>query len=522
MAGKPKLMSLIKQLLQHYQRGVKIKAIARILGISKNTIKAYLNKIHAAAWQIDDLLTLEDPDLEARFHAGNPAYLEDRFQHLQDKLDYYSAELKRRNLTKELLWEEYRQEHPDGYSRSQFCFHLLQHIRTKNPSMVLQHKAGDKLFFDFAGQYAEYINPLTGEIVKCPLFVACLPYSGYSFILAIESQATEDFIYALLQAIQFFGGVTAILIPDNFKAAIVKANRYEPDVNRILEDFANHYGTTVVPTRVCKPKDKALVEFQVRLTYMHVYARLRNHQFFSLADLNAGLQQMNLKLNQTRMQKKPYSREEKFLADEKPLLKILPSNSFQIKHYRVYTVAKNNFIYLGEDKHYYSVPYIYIGQKAQVIYTRTIVQIYCKRQLVASHQRDRIPNGYTYEKGHLCSHHQHYLDRSPQYYIEKAGNISDALHQLFVLIFNQDKHPEQLYRTCDGLLNIHRKSACTDKFEKACMLAIEHGNYSYGFILNVLQNNMTDFDIAPAEKSLPSHNNIRGKKYYEQLTIKLN
>ena len=522
MAGKPKTMSQIKQVLQHYQQGVKIKTIARIVGISKNTIKAYLSKIDVAQWDINDLLTLEDPVLEARFHAGNPAYSEGRFQLLKNKLDYYADQLKNKIVTKELLWEEYRLEVPEGYSRSQFCFHLLQHIRTKNPTMVLQHKPGDKLFFDFAGKTANYINPDTGEIVQCQLFVCCLPYSGYSFIIAIESQATEHFIYALTQGINFLGGVPAVLVPDNFKAAVIKANRYEPEINRVLDDFANHYGTTIIPTRVCKPQDKALVENQVRLTYTHVYARLRNQQFFSIADLNTALQQMNLRLNQTRMQKKSYSREEKFLSDEKPFLKPLPVNPFEIKHYKAYTVAKNNFIYLGEDCHYYSVPFTYIGQKAAVIYTRSIVQIYCKGQLVAAHQRDRIPHGYTYVKEHLCSHHQHYLDRSPTYYIEKAAKISDTLRQLFVLIFSQDKHPEQLYRSCDGLLSIPRKTIDITRFEKACSLAIEHGNYSYIFILNIIQNKMIDFDTTLTQKALPTHKNIRGKNYYEQLTLKLN
>jgi transposase len=520
MAGKPKPMSQIKQVLQHYKRGVKIKAIARIVGISKNTIKAYLLKINLSNWHIDDLLSLEDPVLEARFHPGNPAYSDNRFEQLKDKLDYYAQELKRKHVTKELLWEEYRKENPHGYGRSQFCFHLLQHIRAQKPSMLLEHKPGDKLYFDFAGQYAQYIDPTTGEIVKCPLFIACLPYSGYSFIMAIERQSTEDFIYALQCAILFFGGVPLALVPDNFKGAIIKANRYEPHINRILEDFCNHYQTTVIPARVGKPRDKALVENRVHLTYIHVLAPLRNQQFFSLSDLNAALQEKNHRVNQTRMQKKPYSREEKFLAEEKSQLNPLPADAFQIKHYKTYTVSKNNFIILGEDNHYYSVPYIYMEQKVNVIYTRSVVQIYCKGTMIACHQRDRTKGGYTYLKEHLCSHHQHYLDRSPDYYIGKASKLSAPLEQLFIRIFNQDKHPEQLYRTCDGLLSIYRKTNDKEKFEKACELAMEYGKYSYQFIVNIIQNNSFFPASSPPEKPLPTHYNIRCKNYYQQLTLK--
>jgi transposase len=526
MAGKPRPMSQIKQLLQLHQQGVKKKAIARTLAISKNTVKEYLNKIAIAGWVISDLLSLEDPVLEAMFHAGNPAYSQDRFQALKDELDHYAGELsnKKHRVTKELLWQEYRQQNPDGYSRSQFCFHLLQHIRAKNPSMVLEHKPADQFFFDFAGRYAEYINAETGEIIKCPLFVCCLPYSGYSFVLALDGQDTENSIYALVQAFDFLGGVPKVLVPDNFKAAVTKASRYEPEINRIMEDFANHYGTVIVPARVRKPKDKALVENQVRLTYTHVLAPLRHQQFFSLSDMNAALWHQNLRFNQTRMQKRDYSREEKFVAEEKPLLRSLPAEPFEIKHYRTYTVAKNNFILLGEDNHYYSVPFIHIGQKAKVIYTRSIVQIYCAGKLVAVHGRDRTASKYTFVKDHLCSHHQHYLERSPEYYIGKASKISDALRQLFVLIFSQDKHPEVLYRSCDGLLNICRKSTDIADVEKACQIAIGYGIYTYGFVLNILKNKMFDSDSGsmPPHKPLPSHSNIRGKNHYQQLTLKLN
>ncbi len=521
MSGKTKLMSQIKQVLMLHQQGNGKKTIARSLNVSKNTIRAYLNKIESAGWKINDLLALEDPVLEAMFHAGNPAYSEDRFQRLKDKLEYYCEELKRPHVTKNLLWKEYRQEQSEGYGHSQFQFHLLQHLRAKNPTMVLEHKPADKLFIDFAGKTTSYIDPDTGEIIRCQLFLACLPFSGYSFILAVRSQKLEDFLFALAQCLEYLGGVPAVLVPDNLKSAIVKASRYEPDVNRALEDFANHYGTIVIPTRVGKPQDKALVENRVHLTYTHVYAKLRDQQFFSLSDLNVGLHEKNLLLNQTRMQQKPYSREEKFLAEEKPLLKPLPPEPFQLKYYKVHKAASNNHIFLSEDRHYYSVPYTYIGQKVNVVYTRSLVHIYCQGKTIAIHTRDYTQGTYTTVREHLCSHHQHYLDRSPQYYLAKAGAISEKLLELFTHIFQQKRHPEHLYRSCDGLLSIARKTS-PEQMEKACIIAIEYKNFSYKFILNVIQNNMYDHYLSQPSKPLPEHENIRGKDYYEQLTLKLN
>ncbi len=518
MAGKPRPMSQIKQLLQLHQQGKSIKFIARSLGISKNTVKAYLAKVSLSQLDIQSLLALDDPIMEAKFHAGNPAYKDERFEHLKANLDYFSKELGRVGVTKQLLWEEYRSDYPGGYSRSQFCYHLSQQLVARKPSMVLQHRAGEKLFIDFAGKKLSYTDIDTGEIVPCQVFVACLPFSDYSFAMVVRSQNISDFLYALGCCLQELGGVPQVLVPDNLKSAIVKANGYEPDVNRALEDFANHYHTTVIPARARKPKDKALVENQVKLVYSRVYAKLRNQQFFDLASLNKAIREKIREHNQTRMQQKQYCREEKFLADEKLMLQSLPDQPFELKYYRELKVAKNNHVYLAQDKHYYSVPYTYIGQPARVIYTRSMVRIYANGEQIAVHVRDYKAGGYTTDREHLCSAHQHYLDRSPDYYLNKAKLKSDELYQLMGLMFAQNRHPEQLYRTCDGLLSLQRKTDQKD-FQKACLMAINHQNYSYRFILNILTNKMTGQAETIQTKPLPNHENLRGRAYYEQTTI---
>jgi len=223
--------------------------------------------------------------------------------------------------------------------------------------VVLQHKAGEKLFIDFAGKKLSYIDIDTGEVVSCQVFVACIPYSDYSFVMVVRSQSIADFLYALGCCLEDLGGVTEVLVLDNLKSTIVKASSYEPDVNRAMEDFANHYKTTVIPARARKPKYKALVDNQVKLIYTRIYARLRELTFFDLPSLNKAVKEKTREHNQTRMQQKPYCREERFLADEKYLLHPLSDGSFELKYYRELKVAKNNHIYLGQDKHYYSVPY---------------------------------------------------------------------------------------------------------------------------------------------------------------------
>lgn len=514
MAGKPKRMSQIKQLLQLHKQGKGKREIARILGISKNTVKTYLEKLNLLKLSIDKLLMLDDIELESKFHPGNPAYSDDRFNRLKTKLDYYTKELQRNGVTRKLLWEEYRHDFSKGYGLTQFCYHLSQHLTAGNPSMVLQHKAGEKLYIDFAGKKLSYTNRETGEIIECQVFVSCLPYSDYSFVIAVRSQRIDDFLYALKCCLNDIGGVPQVLVPDNLKSAVIKVNKYEPTVTRAMEDFANHYGSTIIPARAYKPKDKALVENQVKLIYTRVYAKLRHEIFFDIESLNRAIKEKTKAHNQTRMQQKPYSREECFLANEKHLLGQLPVDGFEIKYYRQLTVAKNNHIFLSQDKHYYSVPYTYIGKKANVIYTRNMVYIYVENKQVAVHQREYAQGKYTTKKEHLCSHHQHYLDRSPDYYVNKAKFKGEKFHQLITEVFAQNRHPEQLYRTCDGYFSLQRKTE-PDKFNKACALALEYKNYSYYFLANIIKNNMIYYQETEEEKSLPNHKNIRGKKYYK-------
>ncbi len=526
MAGTSKAMSQIKQLIILNRQGQGVKSIARTLAMSKNTVKTYLFKLEKLVGDpenglgVDQLLGMEEPEIYHLFHPGNPAYKDSRYEDFKSRLGYFVSELRRKGVTRNLLWTEYRQSRPDGYGYSQFCFHLDQHsAAAPKPSLVLQHTPAEKLFIDFAGKTIAYIDRETGEEIQCQLFVACLPFSDYAFAIAVHSQDLQDFLFALARCLEFLGGATAALVPDNFKAAIDKADRYEPTVNRALEEFANHYGMAVVPARAGKPKDKARVENQVKILYSRVYARLRNMQFFDLDSLNETILTMIKAHNQTRMKQKEYSREEQFLASEKPLLKPLPAESFELRYQAMLLVAKNNHVYLGRDNHYYSVPYTLIGKKVKVIYTRSMVYIYDQGKKVAVHRRGSKAGGYSTFGEHLCSQHRHYLDRSPDYYRNMAFKKSQVLGEFVTALFEQKKYPEQLYRTCDGLFALGRKTD-PEKLDKACQLAMDNGVYSYGFIKKVLENKAAFQQTDQPEKQLPNHGNLRGKEYYQQQEIK--
>ncbi|WP_229203548.1 IS21 family transposase [Dyadobacter jejuensis] len=515
-------MSQIKQLIILRNQGKGIKTIARLLSMSKNTVKTYLIKLDKLVINpecsdvVSNLLKLEEPELYAYFHPGNPAYKDDRYEHFKSKIAYFFKQLKLIGVSRQILWEEYKQAYSQGYCYSQFCYHLDQCEPTKRKtSSVLLHQPAEKLFIDFAGKTISYIDASTGEIVECQLFVACLPYSDYAFAIAVRSQSLPDFLFALTRCLEHLGGAPKTIVPDNLKSAVTKTDRYEPEINQTLLDFANHYATTVTPARVRKPQDKALVENQVKILYSRVYAKLRNIQFFSLNSLNESIALMVEKHNQTRMQQKAYCREEKFLSQEKLLLTKLPEEHFELRHYAVLTVAKNNHIYLARDKHYYSVPFRLMGEKVKVVYTRSMLSVYHDGKKVAAHPRSSKLGAYSTNKEHLCSHHQHYRDRSPDYYRDLARKRSKEFYEYVTLLFQQNIYPEQLYRTCDGLLALSRKTT-QEKFNMACKIAIENRICSYRFVKKMLENNTVYLQQKEVPKPLPKHGNVRGKDYYHK------
>ena len=519
MAGKTKKMSQIKQLLLLKKEGVSNRKAADMIGINKETANNYVRKAYADELGIDGLLKLDDPVLEHRLKGGNPAYTDQRFEVFKEMLPYLQEEMKRKHVTLKLLWEEYVEDHPtDHYSLTQFRYHYNQNTEAKkdSPSTILSdmREGGEKLFLDFTGDTMGYVDRETGEFIRCQAFVATLPASDYGYMLCVPSQRTEDFVYAIIQCLKHLGGVPKMLVPDNLKAAVIKTDRYEPTINRVLEDMANHYGTVVVPTRPAKPKDKPNVEGDVRIVYMRVFAELRNETFFSLEELNAAVKGKMQKHNQKRMQKNPYTREERFLAIDKPNLKPLPTDDFEIISYTDLKVSSNCCIYLGRDHHYYTVPYQYISKTAHVAYTRTLVKIYVEGTLVATHKRDYRQGKYTIVNAHLASKSSEYRGLSATTYIERAERATKELGDVVRHIFYSSNMPaETHYKTCDGLLNLQRS---TDPiiFRKACETALKYDRCNYRFIRSLVESKCAGVSQQPSLSAPPEHDNIRGREQF--------
>lgn len=523
MAGKSVNMSKIKQVLQLSENGVSNRQIAKDLDINKETVNNYVRFFGNDPLTLSEVLKMEDPELEYRLRAGDPAYTDYRHQTFLDELPHFKTSLSHKHVTRFLVWQEYIAKHPNGYRKSQFFYHLNQQLAASTPTTVLSdtYVAGEKLFVDFAGDTLEYVDTATGEIIKVQVFVACLPFTDYAFALCVASQRVEEFLYAIAKCMETIGGVPKILVTDNLKSAVIKADRYEPTLNKALEDMGNHYHFVTIPCRPYSPKHKALVENQVKIIYRRVYAKLRNTTFYSLEDLNEVVSQRMLEHNQTRMQQRPYSREEQFFAVEKNALSPLPEYPFEMKFSCDLQVRNDSFIYLARDKHYYSVPFIHIGKRSHVIYTRTLVKIFVNGELVATHER-HLGFGHTHKNEHLASNSKAILSRSPEYYQEKADRHSTAFKQLVSDMFMDMKQreipPEFKYKTCDYMLSIARKTPIDD-FEQACRIAIQNRSYSGKFLLNVISNlnvaksqDESDNRINPKPTN---HENMRGDSYYE-------
>ena len=511
-------MNHIKQIFRYRHQGRSIKFIERELGVSRNTVRKYLALRKASGRSIRDLLALEDHELHKVLLPSGEQTRDERHEQLTGQYEYLKNELGRPGVTRWLLWSEYRQSHPSGYSYSQFCWHLQQLAKADQATMAnLDHRPGDQLYVDFAGITMQYIDPNTGEIHKVPVLIATLGMSQYNYVQALPSQKAEDFFSGLANALEFFGGSPLSIIPDNLKAAVIKSDRYEPSLNTMLVDFANHYQMTALPTRPSSPQDKSLVETAVREAYRNIYAPLRNRQFFSLGELNEAIKKQLALWHDKPFQNQQHTRRGRFEQFERPALQALPAEPFYIKKPRTLTVRKNCHVHLTEDQHYYSVPHTYIGNKVQVIYTVKLVQIYYKQQLIASYRRDRTPYRYTTIKEHLPSHHQHWLDRSPGWYRDQARRIGDEVVELIDCIIAKRAHPEQAYRSCDGVLSLSRKVGKA-RLCKAAGIALSVGEANYSFVKRLIQNGMSDLTPASSAEpaGLPEHNNIRGKTYYQK------
>lgn len=511
-------MDQVKTIIQTYLVSNSIKATARQLKISKNTVRSYVRRAKDCGEDLSKLLELEDEVFHRIFYEG-PTAINSREDLFSQKVEYWIKELRRTGVTRYLLWEEYRREYPDGYGYSQFCERLKREKGRGDLSLALDHNPGEVMMLDFAGKKLRWVDLGTAEVHECEILIAVFPYSQYTFALGLASQKIEDFIHGLNQAFLFFGALPKVILSDNLKAYVNKPDRYEPTFTQLCEQLAAHYQVDLQATRVGKPKDKASVENAVAQTYRRIYAPLRNELFHSLEQLNEVISTQLGQHNAKPYQKKQGCRKSVFQDDELPQMRELPSELFEIKKITTAKIQNNYHVFLGEEKNYYSVPFQYCGQRAEVLYTSKIVEIYLKGRRIAIHQRLPGRDTYLYQTKaeHMPRNHQEWKQAQGydgEYFLNQARKIGPATHWAIQHILCSRIYQEQSYKSCLGTLKLADKYSA-ERLENAAKRCEIVQKTSYRMLKRILQLNLDKQAAQAKQMSLPFHDNIRGPQHYQ-------
>jgi len=505
-------MRKIKEVLRlKFECGLSNRKIAFACGISRPTVSEYLRRTEEANlnWPLPD--ALDDTRLELLLFPPPPD-LPAQARGVPD-WSYIHNELKAKHVTLFLLWQEYRAAHPDGYQYSWFCDHFRNWQGRLDRVMRQDHRAGEKLFVDYAGRTVPVIDRTTGEINEAQIFVAVMGASNYTYAEATWSQTLPDWIGSHTRAFAFLGGVPEVVVPDNLKSGVKKAHRYEPDLNPTYQDMASHYGVAVVPARARKPRDKAKVEGGVLIVERWILAVLRHQQHFSLGQLNAAIRELLESLNQRPFRKLPGCRKDQFEQLDKPALRPLPTEPYI---YAEWKKARVHIDYhVAVDGHYYSVPHNLVKREVELRITRNTIECFYRGNRVASHPRSNQKGRHTTAIAHMPESHRHAGEWTPSRLTARAAKTGPATEKLILAALGARQHPQQAYRSCLGILRLGKSYGDT-RLEAACQRALMLGSYRYKSIESILKHRLDEQPLeVQQELPLPEdHANIRGATYY--------
>ncbi len=487
------------------------RPVARSCGVSRSTVSDYVRRARAAglSWPLPE--ELDEDALTALLFPQSPCVAS------RPPLPNWAEvhrELKRKGVTRWLLWSEYKDQYPDGLQYSRFCQRYRDWRRTQSAVMRQDHKAGEKLFVDYAGMTMEVIDPRTGEVHKASVFVATLGASNYTYAEATLSQTLPDWLGSHVRALTYMGGSPEVIVPDNLKTGITHACFYEPDLNPSYWDLARHYRLAVIPARVKRPRDKAKVEVHVQIVEREILAPLRHRTFFGLDELNALIRDGVERLNRRPLQKQKISRRQLFEQIDQPALRPLPNEPYRFAEWKRAKVHLDYHIELSG--HYYSVPHALIGQTVDIRYNRHTVEIFRKAKRVASHRRSFQRGAHTTVTEHMPKAHQRAGNITPQRLIDWAKDIGPETEAWVQIVLKRRPHPEQGFRTCLGALKLAKRYG-NDRLNAACKRALRVNAFSYRSLDSMLKHQL-DQQPLPEETqtaiALPDHPNVRGPDYF--------
>ena len=505
-------MRKIREVLRLKAAGLNVREIAAGTGAARTTVHEYLVRAEGAglSWPLPE--DLDDEALEARLF---PPAESAPARPVPDWREVHRELRSGRHVTLRLLWLEWKQDHPDGWGYSRFCVHYERWLGAQGVVMRLSYPAGERTFVDFSGDKMPVVDPSTGEVCEAEIFVAVLGCSGMLYVEATADQGLESWLMAHVHAFEAYGGVTVATTPDNLRSGVTKACYYEPEINRSYSDLADHYGTVILPTRAYRPRDKAAVEAGVLVVERWVLAPLRKQRFFSLAELNKAIKHKVAELAERPFRGEPTSRKELFEEMERPALKPLPTQRYELAQWKKVTV--NIDYHVEHDRHCYSVPYTLVHQKLELRATESTVEVYKANRRVASHVREHGRRRYLTDPAHMPPSHRAHLEWTPSRLVEWARSVSPHAGDLAEKILASKPHPEHSYRACLGLMSLAKRYG-DERLGAACQRALASGAISYTSVKSILAQSL---DRAPLPAASPApapaeHENLRGAGYYAQ------
>jgi transposase len=508
-------MRKLKEVLRlRYELKLGYQQIGRSCAIAVSSVHKYLKRAEAAkvTWPLPE--GWDEAKLDAALFPEGATRKPPASPRSSPDLAHIHEELRAdKHVTLQLLWEEYRQANPEGYRYSRFC-ELYQRWRSKLDVVLRQeHKAGEKMFVDWAGATIPVHDRHTGQVWQAPLFVAALGASSYTWAEATRDQQMECWLKAHIHAFEHFHGIPALAVPDNTKTGVTKAHRYDPDLNPTYYNFAQHCGFGIIPARPRKPRDKAKVENAVQVAQRWIVAALRHRKFFSLEELNGAIGELLHKLNHRSFRKKDGTRASVWEAVDKPALKPLPLEPFDLSQW---SRARVNIDYhVAFDSNLYSVPYNLVHELVEIRSTPTTVEILHKGARVASHLRHRGRGQAVTNEEHRPKSHRAHLEWTPSRMIHWAETIGPNTARLFERIMTDKPHPEMGYRGCLGIIRLAEKYT-PQRVESACGRALLTNACRYKSVESILKNSMDQVPLlSPPPASTPPHGNIRGSEYFE-------
>ena len=491
-----------------YGQGLSERQIAAPLALIKTSVGTYLHRARQAGLRWPE--GLGDDGLELLLFPAAPT-VPDPDRPVPDWASI-DRELRRPGVTRMLLWEEYRASYPEGFAYTWFCTHYDAWKGRVRPTMRQTHVGGEKVFVDFAGDTIDVIDPESGEVRAMKLFVAAMGASNYTYAQAVATEGLEDWIGAHVRMFAFLGGVPRVVVPDNLKSAVLKADRYDPGLNRTYAEMAEHYGTAILPARPRKPRDKAKVEVAVQVAQRWILARLRNRRFLSLAELNVAIRRLLDELNMRVMRGYGASRADLFATLDRPHLQPLPETAYAFARWKRARVAPDYHVEV--DSSWYSVPFGLIREEVDIRVSGEIVEIFHKHQRVASHLRCPGRRSHVTLPDYMPSAHRRHAEWTPARMLAQAAKLGPSVAAFCEAVMADRPHPEQGFRTCLGVLAL-AKSYDTARLDAACRRGMTIRARSVASIRSILKSGLDRAFIEERTEDRPLHHaNIRGQGYY--------